>query len=71
MKYKTVKLIVVARAYTGAKPNTVMVEFYNTIVADIAVRTARRSENIASFTKFLLVQIRRTSAQNLRILDSS
>jgi len=69
---KTVKLIIlliVAFPNTGAKPNAVMVEFQDAVVAHVAMACPWRSKNHASFTKFELEKLGAVNLANLLVRD--
>ena len=49
-------LLIVAVTYACSKPNAMVVKLKDTIVARVAMRTPRRSEDLACLTKFESVE---------------
>ena len=63
-------LLVVPLADAGSKPDAVMVEFHDTVVAQIAMRAPRGSENVAGLAELELKQQWRVRQIHLHVVHS-
>lgn len=63
-------LLVVPLAYAGSKPDAVMVEFHDTVVAQIAMGAPRGSENVAGLAELELKQQWRVRQIHLHVVHS-